>query len=82
MTYKKYKMKITPTIVTRYDNKGVIIKCDGFNVSLFKENETTPSDIFDVAVGYEILNNSIDETIQLVKDYINMEEKNKLNQIK
>ena len=45
------------------------------DVEIFTQDSDIPVNVFNTAVGYELLENSIYEAEQLVKDYIDVEEK-------
>lgn len=75
MNYKDFEIRITGAKVPRRDRKGRTIECDGFIVEIFTQDSDIPVNVFNAAVGYELLENSIDEAEQLVKDYIDVEEK-------
>ena len=75
MNYKDFEIHITGAKVPRRDRQGRTIECDGFIVEIFTQDSAVPVNVFNAAVGYELLENSIDEAEQLVKDYIDVEEK-------
>lgn len=75
MTYKGFKICITSAKIPRQDKNGQSIKCDGFIIEIFDSETDIPVDVFNAAVDYEILNNSIEEAKQLAKDYIDTEKK-------
>ena len=77
MKYKGFFVKITPdNTLLREDKNGKIIACDGFRIEVFSdESEKIAIDIFSAAVDFELLNNSLDEVEQFIKDYIDCEEK-------
>ena len=77
MQYKGYVLRITPADdLVRSDEKGNDIVCEGFNIKVFKDKEKTKLfDEFSAAVGYEILENSLEEAEQFAKDTIICEEK-------
>ena len=60
--------------------EGKYINYKKFEIRLTKskiprQDSETPVYVFNAAVGYELLENSIDEAEQLAKDYIDVEEK-------
>ena len=75
MNYKNFEIRITGAKVPRRDRKGRTIECDGFIVEIFTQDSDIPVNVFNAAVGYELLENSIYEAEQLAKDYIDVEEK-------
>lgn len=75
MTYKGFEIKITSAKIPRQDRNGQTIECDGFIIEIFDTETDTQVDVFNVAVDYELLSNSIDEANQLTKDYIDTEKK-------
>lgn len=75
MNYKNFEIRITCAKIPRQDRQGRTIECDGFIVEIFTQNSEIPVNVFNAAVGYELLENSIGEAEQLAKDYIDVEEK-------
>lgn len=75
MNYKNYKIRITQAKIPRHDNNGQVSDYDGFIVEIFNQESETPIEVFNAAVGYELLNNDIEEAEQLAKDYIEIEMK-------
>lgn len=77
MKYKGFWVKITPDKNLSRENKnGEIVTCEGFKVEVFvDESERLAIDVFSAAVDFELLNNSLDEVEQFIKDYIDCEEK-------
>ena len=75
MNYKDFEIRLTEAKIPRQDRQGRNIECDGFIVEIFTQDSAVPVNVFNAAVGYELLENSIDEAEQLVKDYIDVEEK-------
>lgn len=77
MKYKGFYIKISPDInIRRVDKKGRDILCEGFLIQVFAD-ETEQVEIynFSAAVGFEILENSFTEAVQLAKDFVECEEK-------
>ncbi len=75
MNYKGFEIRIRDAKVPRRDRQGNTIECDGFIVEIFTQDSDIPVNVFNAAVGYELLENSIYEAEQLAKDYIDVEEK-------
>ena len=77
MRYKGFYIKISPdSNIRRVDKKGRDILCEGFLIQVFAdETERIEIDNFSAAVGFEILENSLAEAEQLVKDFVECEEK-------
>ena len=77
MQYKGYIVRITPAEdIRRTDELGRETTCTGFRFEVFKDKEMTDLlDEFSAAVGYEILENSLEEAEQFAKDAIICEEK-------
>lgn len=73
MIYKGFDIKITPEKVSRKSSGGHAVECDGFIIEIYGENRSVPFEVFNVAVGFELLENSLEETEQLVRDYIDLE---------
>lgn len=77
MRYKDFYVRITPDkYIPRVDKKGRDILCEGFLIQVFAD-ETEQVEIynFSAAVGFEILENSFTEAVQLAKDFVECEEK-------
>ena len=81
MRYKDFYVRITPDrSIQRVDKKENEILCEGFLIQIFADkNEQVEIDNFTAAVGFEILEDSLAEAEQLVKDFIDCE--NKIYQI-
>ena len=77
MQYKGYVVRITPADgLKRTDELGRETTCEGFRFEVFRDKEMTDLlDEFSAAVGYEILENSLEEAEQFAKDTIICEEK-------
>ena len=77
MQYKGYFVRITPADdLKRTDELGREMTCEGFRFEVFRDKEMTDLlDEFSAAVGYEILENSLEEAEQFAKDTIICEEK-------
>lgn len=75
MNYKNFEIRLTEAKIPRQDRQGRTVECDGFIVEIFTQSIAVPVNVFNAAVEYELLENNIDEIEQLVKDYIDVEEK-------
>lgn len=75
MNYKNFEIRLTEAKIPRRDRQGRTIECDGFIIEIFTQDSEVPLDVFNAAVGYELLENSLAEAEQLAKDYIDVEEK-------
>ena len=75
MNYKNFEICLTEAKIPHHDRQGRNIECDGFIVEIFTQDSEVTVNVFNAAVGYELLENSIDEAEQLAKDYIDVEEK-------
>lgn len=76
MYYKRFYAKInTADNLIRQDKQGSDIYCKGYKVEIFDSEEKLKLDEISIAVGFEILKDDIYEAEQLIKDYIDCEEK-------
>ena len=75
MNYKDFEIHITGAKVPRRDRQGRTVEYDGYIVEIFTQDSEIPVNVLNAAVGYELIENSIDEAEQLAKDYIDVEEK-------
>ena len=77
MRYKDFYVRITPDkYIPRVDKKGNKILCEGFLIQIFADkNEQVEMDNFTVAVGFEILEDSLAEAVQFAKDFVECEGK-------
>lgn len=77
MRYKGIYVKITANGgLLRETKDGNDVHCNGFTIKVFADEcETLEIGILSAAVGFELLENSIDEVEQFAKDYIDCEEK-------
>lgn len=75
MNYKNFEIRLTEAKIPRQEGQWRTVECDGFIIEIFTHDSETPVDVFNAAVGYELLENSIDEAEHLAKDYIDVEEK-------
>lgn len=73
MIYKGFDIKITPEKFLRTISGSKAVECDGFIIEIYGENRSVPFEVFNVAVGFELLENSQEEVEQLVRDYIDLE---------
>ena len=82
MRYKSFYIKINPVgNLIRQDKQGSDICCKGYEVEIFDSEEKLKLDEILIAVGFEILKNDIYEAEQLIKDYIDCEEKEYVHMI-
>lgn len=57
--------------------------CDGFQIEIFSDkSEKVTVDVFTAAVGFEILNNTVEDSEEFAKEVIESEEKEYLRLIK
>ena len=84
MLYHGFYVKITPLEKIQREKKdGSITLCDGFQIEIFSDSAMEiPVDIFTAAVGFEILNHSVQDAEQFAKDVIDSEEKEYLRLLK
>lgn len=77
MEYKGFYIDIVPdSNIVRSDSDGNDVVCRGFLLSVFTDEARTEKfDEFSAAVGFEILENSIEEAEQYAKDVVSCEEK-------
>ena len=77
MKYKGFYIWIvSDNEIKRVDKKGRDVLCEGFMIQIFEdETEQVEIDNISAAVGFEILENSLGEAVQLAKDYIDCEGK-------
>ena len=76
MHYKRFYIKINPADnLIRQDKQRKDIQCKGYEVEIFDYEEKLKLDEISIAVGFEILKDDIYEAEQLIKDYIDCEEK-------
>ena len=74
--YKSFYIRIKPDDnLIRRDKQGSDIRCKGYEVEIFNSEEKLKLDEISIAVGFEILKDDIYEAEQLIKDYIDCEEK-------
>ena len=84
MRYKGFYIKISPDRnIHRVNKKGRDVLCEGFLIQVFTdETERVEIDNFSAAVGFEILENSFAEAVQLAKDFVECEGKDYLKVVK
>ena len=77
MKYKGFFVRITPNQnLSREDKNGKIVACEGFTIEVFSDkSEEIEIDVFSAAVDFELVKNSLAESEQFAKDYIDCEEK-------
>ncbi len=76
MTYRGFYVKISQESVPRVDKDGNEVQCAGFLIEIFEnEQSAIPLDRISAAVDFELLELSMVEAEQFVKDYIDSEEK-------
>ena len=76
MTYRGFYVKISQESVVRHDKDGNEVQCKGFVIEIFEsEQSAIPLDRISAAVDFELLELSMVETEQFVKDYIDSERK-------
>ena len=77
MRYKGLYIEIIPDDnIIRSDSSGNDVVCRGFSFSVFSDETMTEKlDSFSAAVGFEILENSIEEAEQFAKDVVACEDK-------
>ena len=73
MLYHGFYVKFTSLEnIQREKKDGSIDLCGGFQIEIFSDSSV---DAFTAAVGFEILNNSVQDVKQFAKDVIDSEEK-------
>ena len=75
MRYKSFYIKIKSVDNLIRQDKGSDILCKGYEVEIFDSEEKLKLDEISIAFGFEILKDDIYEAEQLIKDYIDCEEK-------
>lgn len=76
MRYKSFYIRIKPVDnLIWQDKQGSDICFKGYEVEIFDSEEKLKLDEISIAVGFEILKDDIYEAEQLIKDYIDCEEK-------
>ncbi len=76
MKYRGFYVKISQNLLRRHDKGGNEVQCAGFVMEIFEnEKSTVPLDRISAAVDFELLEPSVAEAEQFVKDYIDSERK-------
>ena len=76
MKYRGFYVKISQESVVRHDKDSNEVKCAGFVIEIFEsEQSAIPLDRISAAVDFELLEPSVAEAEQFVKDYIDSERK-------
>ncbi len=76
MKYRGFYVKISQESVARVDKDGNEMQCAGFVIEIFEnEQSAIPLDRISAAVDFELLEPSVEEAEQFVKDYIDSERK-------
>ena len=76
MKYRGFYVKISQKSVVRHDKDGNELQCAGFLIEIFEnEQSAIPLDRISAAVDFELLEPSVEEAEQFVKDYIDSERK-------
>ena len=76
MKYRGFYVKISQESVVRHDKDGNEVQCAGFVIEIFEsEQSVIPLDRITAAVDFELLEPSVEEAEQFVKDYIDSERK-------
>ena len=76
MKYRGFYVKISQESVVRHDKDGNEVQCAGFVIEIFEsEQSVIPLDGITAAVDFELLEPSVEEAEQFVKDYIDSERK-------
>lgn len=83
MLYHGFYIKFTSLEnIQREKKDGSIALCDGFQIEIFSDSsEKIPLDAFTAAIGFEILNNSVEDAEEFAMDVIESEEKEHLRLI-
>ncbi len=76
MTYRGFYVKISQESVARVDKDGNEVQCAGFVIEIYENKQSAiPLDRITAAVDFELLELSMAEAEQFVKDYIDSERK-------
>lgn len=82
MRYKSFYIRVKSVDnLIRQDKQGSDICCIGYEIEIFDSEEKLKLDEISIAVGFEILKEDIYEAEQLIKDYIDCEEKEYVHMI-
>ena len=76
MLYHGFHIRITPCHLKRTDDSEREVICKGYWFEVFAyEKMTIPLDVFGGAVGFELVEESMDEAEQFAMDVVDAEEK-------
>ena len=76
MLYHGFHIRITPCHLKRTDDAGHEVICKGYWFEVFADDKMTiPLDVFGGAVGFELVEESMDEAEQFAMDVVESEEK-------
>ncbi len=76
MKYRGFYVKISQESVARQDKDGNEVQCAGFVIEIYEDEQSDiPLDRISAAVDFELLEPSVAEAEQFVKDYIDSEVK-------
>ena len=76
MLYHGFHIRITPCHLKRTVDSGCEVICKGYWFEAFvDESMTIPLDVFGGAVGFELVEESMDEAEQFAMDVVDAEEK-------
>ena len=76
MKYRGFYVKISQESVARQDKDGSEVQCAGFVIEIYEDEQSDiPLDRISAAVDFELLEPSVAEAEQFVKDYIDSEGK-------
>ncbi len=76
MKYRGFYVKISQESVARQDKDGIEVQCAGFVIEIYEDEQSDiPLDRISAAVDFELLEPSVAEAEQFVKDYIDSEVK-------
>ncbi len=76
MMYRGFYVKISQDFLRRHDKDGNEVQCAGFVIEIYEDEQTAvPLDRITAAVDFELLELSVAEAEQFVKDYIDSERK-------
>ena len=76
MLYHGFHIRITPCHLKRTDDSEREVICKGYWFEVFADEQMTiPLDVFGGAVGFELVEDSMDEAEQFAMDAVDAEEK-------
>lgn len=83
MLYRGYYVKITVLKnILRKKRDGNIVPCNGYQIEIFSDKlEKAPVDVFNAAVEFEMLTDSIIDAEQFAMEVIDSEEKEYLKML-